>query len=217
MLGPDGYLDLTGAWKGATAVLVASGPSLDLEQVHRIGRARVSGAAKVVAVNDAMYPCHFADLGYACDRRWWLHHGGMRTFAGMRVRMIATDKDREPHSDLEGILTVGFSGTDGFDERGGYLRSGGHSGYQALHLAIHAGAARIILVGYDCGAPLVGQGHFFGEHPKEIRSTPNRSQWAKRYAALRDVAAARGIHVVNATPSSAIDVFERRALRDVLP
>lgn len=216
MLGPDGHVDLTGAWQGATAILVASGPSLSLRQVHRIGCARFADAVRVVAVSDAMYPCGWADLGYACDRRWWIHHRGMPRFRGMKVRMLASAADRKPAPELAGVLTVGLSGIDGYEPRGGVLRSGGHSGYQALNLAIQAGISRAILVGYDCGQITPGPSHFFGEHRDPIRSVSSRASWAPRYAALAEAARERGVEVINATPTSAIDAFPRRTLEDVL-
>jgi hypothetical protein len=52
-------------WAGETAVLVASGPSLCPSDVDR-----VRGRARVIAVNDGYRLAPWADVLYACDRRW---------------------------------------------------------------------------------------------------------------------------------------------------
>jgi hypothetical protein len=40
---------------------------------------------------------------------------------------------------------------------------------QAINLAVHLGAARIILLGYDLSPARMG-GHWFGDHPEPIPS-----------------------------------------------
>jgi hypothetical protein len=57
------------------------------------------------------------------------------------------------------------SGQPGLDLRPGWVRTGGHSGYTAINLAVHLGATRIVLLGYDMMASPQGAHHFFGAHP----------------------------------------------------
>jgi len=182
-------------WRGDTVVIVAGGPSVTLSQVRAIGLARAGASIKVVAINDAIYPCWFADIGYACDTAWWRHHGGLPGFAGRRVSL--------DDCGIDGVDFLINTGTQGFDPAPGCLRSGGNSGYQALHLCAHLGADRVVLIGFDMRGS-----HWFGEHPPAIRRiAPNMRNRIERFHELGAVLAARGIDVVNATPGSALTGF----------
>jgi hypothetical protein len=93
---------------------------------------------------------------------------------------------------------------------------GGNSGYQAANLAVLTGVATVILLGYDAREPAHGaQEHWFGAHP---RRTPTAVYAKYREAFARSVKAFKeaGVRVINATPGSAIDAFERMALTDAL-
>src|SRR3990167_6401454 len=74
-------------WRGKTAVLVGSGESLTTERVRRIAIARAKDFIRVIAVNDAVYVCWFADIAYACDVKWWRYHGSLAGFRGEKYRL----------------------------------------------------------------------------------------------------------------------------------
>jgi hypothetical protein len=157
--------------------------------------ARARDLIRVIAINDAVYPCWFADLCYACDARWWRLHRGLPGFRGLKIGLDETE--------FPDVLTMVNSGVAGFDPDPGSLRSGGNSGYQAVHLTAHFGAARDILVGFDFHGS-----HWFGEHPPEIQnsgppySPPSFPDRRDRFAEIKPELAARGLTVVNATPGS---------------
>jgi hypothetical protein len=93
------------------------------------------------------------------------------------------------------------------------LHTGFNSGYQAMNIAVLAGAARIVLVGYDAKPGPDGRKHFFGDHPDKT-SAP----YAHMLIAFKEVAPwlkDRGIEVLNASPDSALTMFERVQLQDV--
>jgi hypothetical protein len=192
-----------------TFVVAATGPSLTLAQARAVALAKRSDKnLSVVTVNDAVYPMWWADVAYACDGRWWIYHHGLPGFRGMKVRLKHIDGTKDinevPFDDID---TVESSGPDGADFRPGYVRTGGNSGYQAIQLAVHLGAERIILLGFDMNPKRFV--HWFGDHPNEIRNVPNVAGWVRRYDGLAEALNRRGIDVVNSSPDTALAAFPR--------
>ena len=182
-------------YEGRVVAVVGGGPSLSLPQVRMLGMARARGLIRVITLNDAVYPCWFSDIAYACDAKWWRHHCGVPGFEGMRLSLEEND-----HADRMVI-----TGTTGFDPDPGALRTGGNSGYQALHLCAHLMPRRVILVGIDMAGT-----HWFGDHPPELWTrTPDMQNRIRRFDDLKGPLAERGIEVVNASPNSALPTFPR--------
>ena len=187
------------AWRGATVAIVATGPSFTAAQ------------ARVIAVNDAIYPCWFADIAYACDAAWWAHHDGLPGFTGLKLSLLDGTDPRAKPCEVSGVWHIRSSGHEGFDPDRQHIRTGGNSGYQALHLALHLGAAKIVLVGFDMRDD-DGQAHWFGDHPREISRTRTPALWRDRFTALADAAQHLGVTVVNASPGTALAAFQTCAL-----
>lgn len=201
-------------WPGATVACVAGGPSLDLEQVRRLYLARAAGRVRVVAVNDSVFPAWWADALYACDWRWWRKHAGAPGFAGLKV---ALSNARGHVAAWPEIRILENTGTTGLETDPGGLRTGRGGGYQALNLAVHLGAARILLVGYDMKADAAGRTHWFGDHEDwPSREGVYRGAMLPHFASLVAPLARLGVAVVNCTPESALDAFPRKSLADCL-
>ena len=97
-----------------------------------------------------------------------------------------------------------------------YLVTGSNSGYQALNLAVLAGAKTIILIGYDGHTPKPGEKtHWFGDHP---RREPDAvfPLYVQSFKAAAKAIKAAGVRVINCSPNSAIDVFEKMDITDAL-
>jgi hypothetical protein len=192
-------------WKNKTVVCMASGPSL------RFYQTMVTGQWKVIAVNDAYKLAPWADILYACDRQWWEWHSGCPEFKGYKLQHRHREEDKPHSTRLEpypGIDCIVSDGTSGFSNTMDTIRTGGNSGYQALHMAIQLGAARIILLGYDM-KPQVDKSHFFGEHPNGRGADYRYEKWIKEFPALQTEAVNRGIKIYNCSPDSALECFEK--------
>lgn len=178
--------------------------------------AHARGDIRVVAINDAIYPCWFADLGYACDNKWWEFHRGVPGFPGLKLRLKVVDEASGHDTNWcrhEDVRTVQSSGTQGFDPNPQRIRSGGNSGYQVLHLLAHLQVARIIAVGLDMN----GRGHWFGDHPQGVRTYgENFENRIPEFEALAKVFRERGVRVVNCSPGSALRCFEVADLETTL-
>lgn len=196
-------------WTGETAFLLGCGPSLartPLQELPRHGR--------VIAINDAFLRLPSADVLYFCDRAWWKRHSHLvhERFTG---RWIVTLRDEYP-----GVKTLRCTGELGLEEDPGALRHGSNSGYQAINLAFHFGATRIVLLGYDMQ---VVDGWRMHHAPRSWdRTTPEAFQrvllqkmlpkFQSLVAPLREA----GVEVLNATPGSRLTLWPRVALEEVL-
>lgn len=187
-------------FEGQTVAVLATGPSMSQEVADSVRE------LPCIAVNDAFRFAPWAAILYAADRRWWDANPEALRFAG--VKMSA------PGGPGGVVNTILQSGAVGFDPRPSRVRSGGNSGYQAVHVAIHTGAERILLLGFDMHGT-----HFFGPHTKQVngRALGNPSPekfktWIERFGALRH----RGAEIVNCTEGSALDAFPMASLGEVM-
>lgn len=97
-----------------------------------------------------------------------------------------------------------------------FLITGSHSGWQSVNVAVLTGATKILLLGFDAREPATdSQGHWFGSHPTP---TPVAAYSAYRNAFKAGAAAvkATGVRIINASPNSAINDFERMEIMEAL-
>lgn len=197
----------------STIVCIGSGPSLTPEDV-----ACCQGRACVIAVNDAVRLAPWADVLYAADSDWWREYDGVPTFTGQKygLKNPSRTKDHWP-PDVQVLALTGFEGLS-LDPSGlcAGIRGGQNSGYQAIGLAVHLGASRILLLGYDLQEGAHGRRHFFGSHPSRLhKSSPYRTM-ARSFEDLVDPLRSLGIAIVNCTRSTALTCFPRQALTEAL-
>lgn len=204
-------------WRGETAAILASGPSMTREQAEY-----VRGKCRVIAVNNqgidtdcdgqlvpALAP--WADLLYAADAKWWRHYEKRaRQFAGRKV----TIRDTLPWPEVYSLKQSAEHAT--FDPRPTHLVSGGNSGYQAVHLAVHLGVRRIVLLGFDMKDGLRKRRHWFGNHPGKLDSRGNYTGWLRAFDKLAGVLKVKEVEVINCTVDTALRSFRRGNLKDVI-
>jgi len=201
------------SWAGDTVAICATGPSLAAADV-----AALRGKVRVVAVNDAVRLVPWADVLYSSDARWWKHYRGVPEFPGAKYAIGSAPGRAEPIAPYLEIGVLRHAGTDGLARDPDSLKSGDHSGYAAINLAVHYGVARILLLGYDLGAPAVGPSHFFGRHPAGLPETSETlyARFRSHYRTIVDVLTLIGVEVLNCTPASRLDAFPRRSLLEAL-
>ena len=194
-------------WPESTIVLIAGGRSLTAQQICVVWRARKTGRCRVIAINDAYRIAPWADVLYFADGsvKWYGWHKDrpeFKAFRGMRLTIEAADR-------APGVHWLKNYGTKGLSENRDGVMSGSHSGHQALNIAIHLGARRIVLLGYDCRGD-----HWFGEHPN--KTAMNFGGWIANFRGIVERLAALNIKVLNCSPGSAIDAFPKRKLESAL-
>lgn len=198
-------------WPGATVVLIAGGPSLTVADVEA-----VRGQARVIVVNTAYQLAPWADALYATDGVWWAYHQtrGAGEFRGLKFSIAVPATPKKP-VDVCVLRDTGRLGLE-LDPTG--LRHGKNSGYAAINLAVHLGASRIVLLGYDM--KVSNKTHWHGNHPWQMES--NRSwlltvaSWPAHYQTLVQPLDALGIEVINASRETALTCFPRVSLAQAL-
>jgi hypothetical protein len=197
---PDRRVSVPMLFPGATFVCLATGPSLTkADAAYCETRAGVT-----IAINDAYRLAPWANVLYACDAKWWRWHKGVPTFTGLKYALEA-GAGRWP-----GVQVLHNTGRVGLETRAYGLRTGSNSGYQAINLARHLGARRILLLGYDMRG-----GHFFGQHPDG--TAPPFAVCLSHFHSLVKPLAAEGIEVLNCSRHTALEAFPRVPLEEALP
>lgn len=94
---------------------------------------------------------------------------------------------------------------------------GGNGGMQAVNLAWHLGADRIVLLGYDMQIT-DGQLHWHGQHVNKLGDPkPDlMRRWAVAAASVAGALIELGVDVVNCSRQSAAQGWPRRPLENVI-
>lgn len=194
---------------GGTVACLASGPSLTPQDVDA-----VRSVDAVIAINTTYQMAPWATALYAADHGWWQKHRGAPDFPGLKYSL-------SPAAATWGVRILRNTGPNGLERNPDGLRMGLNSGYQALGLAVHFGASRILLLGYDMQLGPKGESHWHGHHLNANRQ-PIRLErrTLQRYAdafksivqPLRDA----GVEVLNCTRRTALTCFQRVPLEDAL-
>lgn len=139
------------------------------------------------------------------DRLWWNEYG-----REVKTKAELWTTNREAAR----IYRLNFINGEiggGLAKRPNAIRLGGNSGYQAVALAVHFGAAQIVLLGYD----MQNQGrqsHWHGNHQR--LGNPMAAKfpaWIAHFEALkREVG--KACRIVNATRETALRTFKRSSL-----
>lgn len=173
-------------FKGATVVCVASGPSLTDEQLsipYKLG-------LPCIVTNNTWERVPFAKILYAADTGWWQdNHARIKSDA---ARWTCSQYAAKTYN-----LNLFRASLGGFN-----------SGLRAIQLAAKLGAARVLLLGYDCH--IQNGTHWHGDHEKLSNPTAALcKEWQKYY---RRESIKIGAQVINCTPGSALDCFPKQPI-----
>lgn len=170
-----------------TVVCIASGPSLTAEDCAAVLRSGLT----TIAVNSSWKLAPFCDILYAGDAAWW----------EANIDEVDVPAQR---------WTFSQQASRRFDLHRHVAFGSCNSGLRAIHLAFELGAARVILLGYDCS--IAGGTHWHGDH--KLTSNPkahNCREWMRGFAQLP----ARE-RIWNCSRETALTIFERMTLSEGL-
>jgi hypothetical protein len=198
-------------WPGATVVCIACGPSLTSEDVDLVRQAHDAGRVRVIAINAAVRFAPWADVRYAHHAADWCRpedKAALSQFRGLRYAC-------EARAAQYGVTVLRMSGPSGLETQDrAAIRHGKNSGYQAMNVAVHLGARRVILLGYDLKRSAENRLHFYACNG--LAGANDFKTWQNHYATLPGPLNAAGVAVVNATRDSALEVFPRATLEAAL-
>lgn len=158
-------------------------------------------------MNDAWRLAPWADVLYACDGRWW---DAKRPALGEQAPPLRVSQD-ELACARHGLAYVPSLAHPGLCTTPWTIHQGMNSGYQAMNLAYHFGATRMLLLGFDM-QKTGGKSHWFGDHPPGLQVPSPFTQFIAKFNVLaRDLEAA-GVEVVNCSAQTALTCFPRATL-----
>jgi hypothetical protein len=214
----DRFSRIQPAWTGATVYCLGGGPSFTSDHAQRIAAAQARSPAqvRVIAINNAYWLVPGADVLYFADSRWWEWHRqrpDYRAFAGQKCTIFSTGALID--EDGVHILRNASEGgeVEGLSNDPGALKTGCNSGYQALQIALLAGAARVVLCGYDMQYT-GGRDHWHGGHPVTVCESIYRGLYAPRFAKAAPLIK---VPVIDTALHGALTCFEKAPLESLLP
>jgi hypothetical protein len=229
---PDSrFSEVVSEWKGRTVAILGGGPSLTMDQVETVRMANMAGLLQCIAVNDSYLAAPWADLLYAADAKWheWHRQGiakpalGLnaaqvallfKSFAGQKCS-IATQQNRITDEATHVLKNKnGNKHGSGISLDPQYIVTGRQSGYQALNVAILAGASNVLLLGFD-GKVLDGRTHWHGGHPETTQAGAWQS-YARAWTDGQHAIRATGVRIINCSLQSSIGLFEKMPLEQAL-
>lgn len=96
-------------------------------------------------------------------------------------------------------------GYEGLSEIPNGVQTGCNGGYQVVNIATLAGAAKVLLLGYDMRFP-GGKSHWHKGHPVKIPED-RYLQYASSFKTMLPQLKKMGVSVINCTPGSALKAF----------
>ncbi len=186
-------------WKGKTAFVLASGPSLTVADVEAVRDYAQANHCPVVVTNTTFKLALWADLLFFHDKKWWTVHGAdvQENFEGLCVTMCQVSNEK--------VLSLQGKGFNAYRNSGG----------GAISFAVLAGAKRIITLGLDGKYANDGRRHWHKQHPS-LGDAVSLPRFINYFPTLAKDAAAQGAKIFNASRETALTCFPRVYLEDVL-
>lgn len=181
--------------------IVGDGKSAKTLTEAQVGKLR---ARKVIAINDSVRVFPAAVAMVTVDAGWWQRHSGVK-FSGLRVVAVERwdcGQRGAWYPPAEALVYGRASG--GLSQVADKL-CGGFSGHAAIDFAFHAGARRIVLVGFDgyANVPDVAGGPAFSRYESQLEELGRDAEGA-------------GLEIVNASAASSLTCFKTIALDEAL-
>ena len=198
-------------WTGETALIVGTGPSASSEDLRF-----TQGRVRTFVIKSTWRLAPWADALYGLDRGWWVANQGARKFHGLKfspsptVTNVYRDVRRVRLRPVANLLTA-ETGVIGCGLRTG----GGHSGFQAINLAIQFGVRRLLLVGFDM--TLENGAHWLIDDRGVGKPDDGRVRsWRESMDACAPQFKTLGVEVMNCTPRSALKAYPKTTVGEAL-
>jgi hypothetical protein len=205
-------------WRGSTCVILGGGPSLATVNLALIKQRRV------IAVNNAYgdpvkdasgktinyVPRPWVEACWFGDSRWFpWHRQWLKKYPGILACCCPSLVQNR-----DGIKVLRKSRSrQGIEEKPGQVSWNGNSGASAINFAYHLGVKRILLLGFDMQR--VGdQANWHDDHPA-LKKNPY-AYFLKAFGSVAKDAKRLGLEIVNCSPDSALEVFEKVSLEEAL-
>lgn len=199
-------------WSDQTCFILGGGPSLTTGPDLSI----VLKDKNVLGVNAAFYLGDFVDVCFFGDAKfYWWNKEAIQAFPNLRVSLNNRVPERDPdisgEPDIHIIKKVQLRGLSSACDGIAWNRS---SGGAAIDLAVHFGAVRLVLLGYDM-RQVEGEKNWRPHAQEKTNQNPFEFMMG-HMDDLAKVANERGITIFNATLGSALQCFPKITLKQGL-
>jgi hypothetical protein len=181
-------------WEGAPAFIVAGGPSVLDQPIHRLRGHRV------IAINSSIETLPWADFLFTMDGRWLDHsrrNGAINRFAGR----VVTDSQFPVLANWDRPLRLRRAPPPGLSEDPEVVVGHWTSLHGGLNLATLLGAGPIVILGADGGPNARGRTHHHRPHIWRTRAQAWEDQRADLRTTLEPLRA-MNIEVFNCSPGT---------------
>lgn len=176
----------------------------------------IRGLTRAFAIKSSWRLAPWADALYGLDKGWWIANCGAAEFEGLKFSPSPTicriySGIREIRLKTKAEVLIGQTGVIGCGLKSG----GGHSGFQAMNLAVQFGAKRILLVGFDMQ---MDKGAHWNPGERGVaKPDANRFEtWRREMDGCADQIAGLGVDVINCSMGSALTAYRKVQLTEVL-
>lgn len=216
-------------YKGRTAIIAGTGPSITQEILDICNDARAQGKVKIFGANLA-YRGFDVDVLHGCNSQFWEYYLGTDPI----LRNCDFDKwttRPELINRYPGLNYIQEIWADGLSTDPDYIHAHHGTGPQVINIALHYGIKRMLLVGWDMSYPKdydgqakqIGSGkrHYFGEYPAHLQHWPSVDiVEGKLNGLIREMETIKpedyGIEIINCTEGSAMKCFPFGKLTGIL-
>lgn len=199
--------------------MIGTGPSLTASQIDAC---RAKGY-RLFCCNNAFLLAPDCEVLHACNEEWWdAYWPKVKDLPARKTTIFEHTARQYKIEFVPGIWMNGLADKP-------RISYGHSSGFQLLNLAAHEQPDHIVLLGYDMKyapdydgrAQQIGSTprHFFGEYEKPLQHWPSaqvRNGFHVELIALYEAVARQNkVKILNATPDSALECFEKVSVADL--
>lgn len=215
-------------WPNSTIYVIGAGPSLiGMDSClpprdGRYGLAAYLWDKHVVGVNDAFEIGDYVSVLFFGDTRWyWARKEKIKMFKGLKITCNKGTKWGKGHESVvhePDINVIDVQKSFGFSNKRDGVGWNRSSGGSAINLAVHLGAKRIILLGFDMNDLDRGYDGLLRKHVPGMINEYKPGVYKFQSGAMgriKQSAERIGVEILNANPHSAIKEFKKVKLQDI--
>lgn len=224
-------------WEGGDVWIIGGGPSIpkQFDVPDDVIQQVISGALPpnayspymeaihkkhVIGINMAYKLGNWIDMVVFGDSGFYLREKvGLSQFQGLRVSC----HDSARHDKWVKTLSRDSSHPKGISSSPSMISWNGNTGAAAISIAVHAGAARIILLGFDMNIDARSQmqhwHNLYGKGPVQDDRRRRKLPFPRHltgFTVIADDVKKLGVQIINASPNSAIQCFPKMTVKEIL-
>lgn len=193
-------------WDGAAVYILGGGYSLLDEKLELIHNKRVIGVNTSFMLGDWVDVCWWSD---PCWYEW--NVVDLSEFGGLKACCCRALIDKP------GVKVLNRGKSMGIDHRTNFISWNRSSGGSAINLAVHLGAKRIVLLGFDM-KPSDDKGEDNWHNLHKVKKYPPYHRFLESFPHIKKDAGNLGVEIINSTMCSLIpeDIFPKIPLEEVV-